>query len=185
MEGRALNTPQSRLFQGEKMKICRQCGYEGPIEDFHKHKRFRNGRESLCKKCQSKRVGQSRKRHAERVRLYNLEYRNKNRDKVSTWNKNRPIEKRLLDGAKRRSKERNLPCLITIEDISVPECCPILGIKLERSPERCSGGSPSLDCIIPELGYVPGNVAVISFKANTIKNNASLQELEQVVQWLG
>ena len=36
----------------------------------------------------------------------------------------------------------------------------------------------------PELGYVPGNVRVISFRANTIKNNASMREIEQLLEWL-
>ena len=42
----------------------------------------------------------------------------------------------------------------------------------------------SLDCIIPELGYVPGNVAVISRRANTIKNDATIEELELVLAYM-
>lgn len=38
--------------------------------------------------------------------------------------------------------------------------------------------SPSIDKVIPELGYVRGNVWVISNKANRIKNNATLEELK-------
>lgn len=44
-------------------------------------------------------------------------------------------------------------------------------------------GSPTLDRIVPEKGYVKGNVAVISHKANRIKNNGSLEELEAVVSY--
>lgn len=38
--------------------------------------------------------------------------------------------------------------------------------------------------ISPENGYVKDNVVVISYKANRIKNNATLNELEKVFLWL-
>lgn len=44
--------------------------------------------------------------------------------------------------------------------------------------------SPSLDRIKPELGYVKGNIRVISFKANSIKNDASIEELRQILQYM-
>ena len=62
----------------------------------------------------------------------------------------------------------------------VPEYCPILGIKLKSGKESSIDSSPSLDRIIPEMGYVRGNVHVISNKANTIKNNASPEEIMKV-----
>lgn len=45
-------------------------------------------------------------------------------------------------------------------------------------------GSPSLDRVDNTRGYVPGNVLVISWKANQIKSNATLAELESIVAWL-
>ncbi len=45
-------------------------------------------------------------------------------------------------------------------------------------------GSPSLDRLDNTLGYIPGNVQVISWKANQIKSNATLQELQAIVAWL-
>ena len=44
--------------------------------------------------------------------------------------------------------------------------------------------SPSLDKIIPSKGYVEGNVAWISFKANAIKNDANSEEILKVSKWL-
>lgn len=81
--------------------------------------------------------------------------------------------------ASSRSKRKNLPFDITLEDVVIPETCPLLGVKL--SPSKKHGAcpeSPTLDKIIPELGYVPGNVWVISHRANTIKSDASLEELK-------
>lgn len=85
-------------------------------------------------------------------------------------------EKYLLQGAKQRAKKYGVPINITIDDIFIPEFCPYLGVKLVPF----SGwDSPSLDKINPELGYVKGNVQVISTKANTMKSNATHAELIQ------
>jgi hypothetical protein len=56
----------------------------------------------------------------------------------------------------------------------------ILGIPLVMGDKYAHDNSPSLDRIIPELGYVKGNIMVISHKANTIKSNANIEELEKV-----
>ena len=68
-----------------------------------------------------------------------------------------------------------------------PNYCPIFKIPLKwgyggnGSP---SDDSPSLDRIIPDRGYVRGNVAWISNKANTIKSTATEKELYAVADWL-
>jgi len=87
--------------------------------------------------------------------------------------------RKLLWPATKRAKEQGIPCTITVEDIVIPELCPLLGIPLERGQGVAGAiaASPSLDRMNPELGYVPGNVAVISRKANLMKNDASSEEL--------
>lgn len=94
------------------------------------------------------------------------------------WHKDNPI-KRLLHGARKRAKAQGLPCTITEEDIIIPQYCPYLGTELETSSPRGSSRSNvySLDKIIPELGYVPGNIEVISHLANTMKSNATEEQL--------
>lgn len=87
-------------------------------------------------------------------------------------------EYRLLVKAKQRSKEERVPFGITLADIVIPEKCPLLGIELIRSKTHANGNSPTLDKIIPARGYVKDNILVISHRANTIKNDASLEELE-------
>lgn len=90
----------------------------------------------------------------------------------------------MFNQAKRRAKEQGVPFTITYDDIVFPEFCPVFGVKLERGAGRPGPNSPSLDRIIPELGYVPGNVCVISHRANTIKNNATISELQQVIEYI-
>jgi hypothetical protein len=91
-------------------------------------------------------------------------------------------ERGMFQDARRRAAKRSLPCTITEADIIIPEFCPLLGIKLERSADGHGGpSSPSLDKINPALGYVPGNVWVISNRANTLKSDATLRELQTLV----
>jgi hypothetical protein len=50
--------------------------------------------------------------------------------------------------------------------------------------QRCPH-SPSLDRRVPELGYVKGNVEVISMKANAIKSYAAPEEIMLVARYFG
>lgn len=74
-------------------------------------------------------------------------------------------------------KEAREPHTITKEDILIPEVCPILGLTLQVGDGCLSPASPSLDRKDPALGYTPGNVWVISHRANSMKNDASPEEL--------
>jgi hypothetical protein len=78
---------------------------------------------------------------------------------------------------------------LTPDDVVAPECCPIFGIKLQRGvhsetkrkgPADCS---PSVDRIIPELGYVKGNVIVVSHLANRIRNDATPEQIHAVADF--
>lgn len=90
----------------------------------------------------------------------------------------------LLHNAKARSKKSGLPCTITLADIKIPERCPLLDIPIITTSSCVTDNSPSLDRIIPELGYIPNNIIVISFKANTIKQRATPDELRMIADRL-
>ena len=90
----------------------------------------------------------------------------------------------LLRWARRRAEAKGIPFAITVNDIYIPTYCPILGIKLKRGKGRHSGASPSLDRIDPSRGYEPGNVIVISRRANVIKSDSTLAELALLVAFL-
>jgi hypothetical protein len=86
--------------------------------------------------------------------------------------------------AKTRAKTKNLPFNLTVDDVNIPPICPVLGIPLIRSKRGFAANSPSLDRIKPDKGYVKGNVQVISFKANRIKNDATIEEMEKVLAYM-
>ena len=93
-------------------------------------------------------------------------------------------EKAAIRTLKDRAKAKNLPMNITPEYLKkfVPDnmICPVLGIKMEIGEKNKSVNSPSIDRIIPEKGYVPGNIIVVSMKANGIKSNATPDEIIKV-----
>ena len=60
--------------------------------------------------------------------------------------------------------------------------CPVLGVELIWGGER--NNSPSLDRILPEMGYVRGNVRFMSDRANRVLNNATLEDLKKVSEYL-
>jgi hypothetical protein len=90
----------------------------------------------------------------------------------------------LLHAAKQRAKRDSLPFNLEIEDLTIPDKCPILGIPIIRGSKTCHDNSPSIDKIVPALGYVKGNIAIISHRANTIKSNANADELRLVADYI-
>lgn len=82
--------------------------------------------------------------------------------------------------ARNRARKSGLDFSIVPEDINIPEICPLLGIRLEISTGRHKDKSPTLDRIDNRRGYVPNNIWIISYRANRIKNDASIEELEAV-----
>jgi hypothetical protein len=86
--------------------------------------------------------------------------------------------------AQARAKDKQVSFTIAVEDIVIPPVCPVLGIPLVLDAARGNDNSPSLDRVFLTRGYEPGNVAVISARANAIKNAGTIAEHEAVVRWM-
>jgi hypothetical protein len=82
--------------------------------------------------------------------------------------------------AKHRAKRDKLPFSITLADITIPMLCPLLKIPLDFTHKHLDY-SPSLDRIDTKAGYVKTNVWVVSYRANRIKTDASLAELDLLI----
>ena len=87
----------------------------------------------------------------------------------------------MFANSKMRAKKKGLPFDLVLEDIEMPTTCPILGIEIKRGTIDYTDNSPTLDRIIPSLGYIKTNVWVISMRANRLKQDASIEELELLV----
>ena len=147
----------------EGVKACTRCGVVKPLYDFPRCKTVRDGAKSYCKQCHCK---------------YQKAKRDENRLKYQF--------KALVSDSKQRAKKKNLPHDIDVDYLQsiATEYCPYQGVKLrwakishDEEFGTCSPNSPSIDRIDSSKGYVRGNVVIVSLRANTIKQDATEQEL--------
>lgn len=92
---------------------------------------------------------------------------------MAAYHAEQPKEKRMFESAAMRAAKKGREFNIELGDIAIPTICPVLGTPMV---------GPSLDRIDSSKGYVKGNVRVISKRANMLKNNATIEELELVLE---
>lgn len=101
--------------------------------------------------------------------------------------KSRPLY-RTFTARKHRAKKRGIPWDINELDFyPLPAVCPVLGIPLiynYGNGVKLTDNSASLDRINPKLGYIKGNVEIISARANRIKGSATPEELRIIADWI-
>lgn len=190
------------------MRECNSHWHEGdrwcPIDEFGCNKHTKDGISYRCKTCNRKSHNASKAKNPEgyaaRARnftrkRYHERYRSapEFRQKLLDASKKRQarltpqevVIEHLLRAARQRAKRHNIPITITKADIIVPTHCPVLGIALQRNKRGKSlDTSPSLDRLDPLKGYVPGNIMVISMRANQIKSNGTLEEHQKICTYL-
>jgi hypothetical protein len=157
------------------MKLCPKCKKPG---EFNRDRSREDGLSFYCKSCIRKQKACYYKSDKVSILAKNREWRESN------------VPFMLWSSAKRRANKRGTPFTITVEDVRAAwpsdGLCPVLGtaFKMGRGggPEPLS---PSLDAFVPILGYVPGNIRVISFRANHLKSDVTdPSELEAVARWM-
>lgn len=116
--------------------------------------------------------------NAERVAARNIAYRALQRRDPLRW-----ITQALYQ-AKARAARKSIPFDISAVDIATATHCPVLGVELIYGASRNDPHGPSLDRSKPELGYVRGNVRVISNRANTLKRDATLEEVRKLLNYM-
>lgn len=184
------------------LKICKKCNIEKPIEDFPKHSGCKDGRYNVCKKCKNQQSHEYYVNHEESIRLQRHEFRGENLVSIKEKNRNyyhknkkdiqvrararniKSKEKVILGKAKQRAKEKGWDFNLTLDDIVIPEMCPVLGIPIYRDLKKLVDNSPTLDRIDNTKGYVKGNVCVISHRANVIKSFGSLEDHQKVIEYI-
>lgn len=120
-----------------------------------------------------------------------LKYDSAYKAKVSGATRNWQIrfpEKYILSRTKSKCKKEDIPFNLKLSDIIIPEFCPILGIKLLTNDEVRSGTSKwntaSIDRINPKLGYIRGNIQIISLRANMMKTDSTEEDLIKFAKWI-
>ena len=126
------------------------------------------------------------KENKEVIAEYNKKYRKENRESLVAYHRRVP-EVSQLSRAKKRAEDKNLPFNIDIQylrDIWPKDnTCPALGIKFIRGEGKPVDSSPSLDRIIPKLGYVKGNVQIVCNLTNQIISNATPDQVIKVGEY--
>ena len=95
--------------------------------------------------------------------------------------------KTLWSQLKSSAKKRNIPFDLLpsdIDHIGIPITCPVLGIPLAFNRHKVEDNSISFDRIDSSKGYIPGNIQVISWKANNIKSNHAAEDLLAVAAFI-
>lgn len=128
-----------------------------------------------------------------RHREKNPEHRKQYRERRG-YSSNRmgvPFKTYICANARARGRKRGFGATITPDDLVWPSHCPVLGIELDypefsglRGTQSSQPNWPSLDRWDNAKGYVPGNVFVISYRANTLKNSATYAEILKVAKYL-
>lgn len=91
----------------------------------------------------------------------------------------------LWRNAKYRAKRKGVKFDLDPTDITIPERCPVFGIPLTPHEIKLQDSSPTVDRVRPSLGYVKGNVEVISWKANRLKGECSPEDLQVLARYYG
>ena len=126
------------------------------------------------------------------------DYYERNRSKLIAYQKTRYTRSNLLRRARHerdprkimlymarsRAKKFNLDFDLTVEDIVIPEFCPICEIRIKVSTGKQSRFSPTLDRVDNTKGYTKDNVRVISQRANTKKADLSIREAERLLDYM-
>lgn len=150
-------------------------------------------RERLNAKAREKRANDGGKTNAE-ARARRAKDPGKARALLRAWYANNPEKVReyqtkdparnLWRAARLRAHKRGLPFDLEVSDAAIPSACPVLGIPLTPCLGKgLTDSSPTVDRIDNAKGYVKGNVLVVSWRANRIKNDATVAELRAITNF--
>lgn len=144
----------------------------------------------ICQGCERdlpESVFPERKDNSGRKRPYCPECKNRDaKARYDFYRRTSPF-KHKATRAKSRSQHLKVPYDLDADYLESiwTDRCPVLGTEIfinEKS--RTDESAAELDRIVPERGYVKGNVAFLSRRANRLKNNVTSEELHKLYLWL-
>ena len=170
-------TPEEKRLRG--LEANRRWRAKNKEKERERHKnRVYSQEERSYRATKSREYYHSNK---ERIAEHRKRYYEANKDRLNALTK----EEMLFKNAQSRARRKKLPFNITLNDIVIPKNCPVFpSIELCHDNNKTQDNSPSLDRIIPELGYVKGNIQVISHRANTVKSCGSIEEHLAVIDYI-
>lgn len=174
-------------------KQCTTCLEYKPLTEFHNSNKGSFGVTYTCKLCVKKKsaLPENKERARRRKKKWKREEIPLTERTAKYIRMKRDMHVNImLSTVKTRAKKRGLEFNLELDDIVIPEYCPILGIKLgikvpysgtKHAPQH---NSPSVDRLNPEKGYTKDNIVVCSYRANMLKSNATKEELRKILDFL-
>lgn len=142
-----------------------------------------------CVECDNKRGRKARVTNPEKIQTRERESKRKVRTILSanphSSENSIKIARRLISYIKTRASNRGLEFSLSPKDLfPFPKHCPMLGIPLVYlGSNKNRNNAASIDRIDNSKGYIPGNVHIISWRANHIKNDATVEELRAILSY--
>ena len=156
----------------EEVKYCKCCGEEKSKTEFYKDAKRKDNLQIYCKTCTQVKAS-----------VYYKNNRDKEKTRKRKWVEDNPVLS-VWFRIKERAFRKNIDFNIEVSDLVIPDVCPVLKIKLERGKEGKQANSPSVDRIDNTKGYLKGNVQVISDLANSMKRDATPEQLLLFADWV-
>jgi hypothetical protein len=174
--------------EGDQLKRCSKCKQIKSFSEFGKYKRGKHGLAYHCKTC---RVPSQATTYAKKVASaggrakYNADaimYRQLALQKDPV----RARARKMFHHARERATRWDLEFGITFDDIVAVcgECCPVLCLELDWTTAVRKESSPTLDRLDNALGYVKGNILVMSWRANRLKSDGTADELQRIADFV-
>lgn len=175
-------------LMGLSTKVCSKCGIEKDSSLFNKNR-------LECKECESSRKKLWREKNKDKLHDYEVNRSNKEArvEYGKIWRANRRKYKWFTHYTKNKEKYvRSLGIPWDLDEEYLKsiwvDVCPVLGFPLINGSHLIGNDRPDnlaeLDRLIPAKGYIKGNVRWISRRANRIKSDASVEELEKIVAYM-
>ena len=158
-------TKEKLQLKSKNKKRCVNCGEIKNFSEFHP---FRE----VCKICHKKN---------------GFLWATNNKSRRKTLNelcRRRSPERQILNRTKCRARKSGTEFNLELKDIIIPTKCPILDIDIFVCEGGMKDNSPSIDRIDNNKGYIKGNIQIISNRANRIKSDSSLEELEKLFYYM-
>lgn len=155
------------------MKKCYKCKRTLSEDNFYKDKSLSDGLKGSCKTCNTDICRSYRMRHRKECREYRKKWATNHKEKVLEYSR-RTRQKNfasvLIRGAKHRAQIKKVPFDLDEHTEEIRRrldswTCELTGIPLDKTKRR-DFNSPSLDRIIPSVGYLYSNIRIVSYAVN-------------------
>lgn len=139
----------------EGQRLCYTCDSMKVFAEFGRNKNCSLGYDSVCRACRKLKSARDLLKQTQESKIYHR--------------------------AKSRAKREGVAFNLEHSDIIIPPLCPVFNVPFILGDTHWT---PSIGRIDPTKGYVKGNIMIICNRANRLKNDATLEELKMIFDYM-